>query len=92
MLTQAPGIFWVTNGGGHTFDPRFRLIDGLSRTARTKNNKLNFVTLALEHISASIQAATKKVWRIFENAMANEDFDDSESEYIEEMVVWRLVV
>ena len=50
IVTKAPGLLWVINGGEN---PRFYLIDGLARVAQTEFNTIMIVTLALERYKAS---------------------------------------
>lgn len=85
IITTAPGILWVTNGGGKLRDePAFHLIDGLARVCRTEFNKLVFVTLALEKVeNVSVSETTvNKIVRVFETSIS-ESVDDFESEYVE---------
>jgi hypothetical protein len=83
LLTTVPGIIWATNGGGDLKDPRFRLVDGLARVARTEYNKLIFVTLALENVPCRSVEAIENILKVFYNTLSNRVLEDFESEYIE---------
>ncbi len=83
ILTNALGILWTTNGGGHHLsDPSFHLIDGLARVARAEFNQVVFVTLALENTDIMSDAAVETVLRTFET-ISRQCPDDLESEYVE---------
>ena len=86
IVTKAPGLLWVTGGGGmHVKDPRFHLIDGLARVARTELNKIIFVTLALEQYEVSSEDYTaiqaQQIRRVFEQTL-DQSAIDFEPEYV----------
>ncbi|MCJ1379111.1 hypothetical protein MMC17_002211 [Xylographa soralifera] len=56
-------MIWVTNGGTHdTADPKAGMVTGLARTLQSENNKLHFITLALQNtqdVSSAIDLILK---------------------------------
>ena len=84
LLTKVHGIVWVTNGGGAgSQDPRYCLIDGLARVARTEFNLATYVTLALETVSSPIEAMVDSIMRVTEINLLQPSNDNSEPEYVE---------
>ena len=84
LLTNVPRILWVTNGGGAgSQDPRYCLIDGLARVARTEFNQATYITLALEKVSSSVEAVVDNIVRVAEINLLQPATDGSEPEYVE---------
>lgn len=86
VLTKAPGVLWVTGGGGCDNKPQLHLIDGLARVSRTEIDKLMFVTLALENPTLSgenqITNRVHQASQVLEGMMSQSP-RDFESEYVE---------
>lgn len=71
ILTSAPGVLWVTSGGGNLLEsPAFRMIDGLARVLRTEQNGVVFVTLALEHTELIQERQIEHIIRVFESGVS----------------------
>ena len=84
LLTNVPRVLWVTTGGGRgQQDPRYHLVDGLARVARTEFNQNTYITLALEPSCSSIEATVDKIVRVSETNLIQQSSDESESEYVE---------
>lgn len=84
VITKAPGLLWVTDGGGIAQEkPQKHLVDGLSRVARTEFNNLVFATLALESFTPGNDDPIRKITQVIENILAQSE-EDFESEYREE--------
>lgn len=85
ILTAVSGLLWVTGGGGGgqgQDEPHFHLVDGLARVLRTEFNNLDFVTLALEKIEASLEGHIQKILHVFKSTLS-QSMDDVELEYME---------
>jgi hypothetical protein len=82
ILTSSRGILWITGAGGYLHDPRLNLIDGLSRSARSENNNLVFVTLGLDNIASNISSSASKIFQVLEYTVSSGE-DDFESEFVE---------
>lgn len=84
ILGSAGGLLWVTNGGGQCPEtPDSGTVHGLSRVLRTENNKLAFVTLALEIIDRSSERHVQNIIRIFKSTILGSTSGCYEPEYIE---------
>ena len=86
LLTKAPGLLWVTNGGGISYDkPNLHLVDGLARVSRTEFHKLIFVTLALEGASSEgedkISGHLQHIRQVFQQILRQSP-EDFEPEYV----------
>ena len=70
VLTTAVGVLWVTSGGGRSFkEPKFHLVDGLARVARSEFNSHIFITLALENALRNGNGAIEKILQVLENTL-----------------------
>ena len=81
IVVSASGILWVTQAGIAAMNPDFALVEGLSRTVRSENGNLKFVTLAVENpqeIAGIVVAIVKTTSEIFQR-----EEGPLESEYLE---------
>ncbi|KAM0165973.1 hypothetical protein ACHAQE_002074 [Botrytis cinerea] len=83
ILTTVPGAIWVTGSGASPHDPKFNLMDGLSRVARGEYPELVLVTVGLENACHSISTSASNILAVFRNSMEYGPTGDFESEYVQ---------
>ena len=82
IITSARGFLWVTRGGGQrTEKPELNLVTGFARCIRSEFDRLNFVTLALEHQSHVSQMA-QNIFKVFQVTMMSKEAT-VEQEYVD---------
>ncbi|MCJ1389265.1 hypothetical protein MMC18_002121 [Xylographa bjoerkii] len=76
-------LIWVTSGGAHsTTDPKAGMVTGLSRSLRSENSKLHFVTLGLQD-TRDIPNAVDKISGILRSTLCT-TLGEIETEYVEQ--------
>ncbi len=84
VLISASAVLWATSGGGREIaNPNHGLVSGLSRTLRSENSRLRFVTLALANSQNDMQTSATAIISAFTQMMQSGSDNEYENELME---------